>query len=85
MRSELSEDTSGVMHPPAMRTTKRLQNTAGAVLQEYARALASEWLHNGKCCKSAFSYPFTRRWTANRCPGLDRDLQRRADLRLCDQ
>jgi hypothetical protein len=27
----------------------------------------------------------TRRWTANRCPGLDRDLQRRAYLRLCEQ
>jgi len=48
-------------------------------------ALASEWLHNGQCCKSAFSYPLARRWTANRCPGVDRYLQRRADLRLCDQ
>jgi hypothetical protein len=48
-------------------------------------ALATERLHNGQRCKPALSCPLTRRWTADRFPRIDRNLQRRADLRLSDQ
>jgi hypothetical protein len=47
--------------------------------------LASERLSNGQRCKPALPRPLTGRWTGDRCPGADRHLQRRADLRLRDQ
>src|SRR5690349_6032732 len=56
-----------------------------ASIESFEGALATERLHDGQRGNPALSRPLTRRWTADRCPIADWNLQCRADLRLRDQ
>jgi len=63
--------------------TRHCRGLAG--IEAIHGTLASECLHDGQRCKPALARPLTRRGTANWCPGVDRHLQSRADLRLGEQ
>src|SRR5215467_10738055 len=56
-----------------------------AGVEAFYRTLATARLNNGQSCKPALPRPLTRRWTADRCPGIDWYLQRRTELCLGDQ